>query len=511
LGKNGIGRLFLSCLTFYQNPCKAVLEGRGFRPKIFDKVLLDARVDREAILQRLEVDPVELREQVLAEALLAQMEQPLEEMLRRGLVFELPVPREALAAVCESIPNLNRQINRAVALGLLEVSPDESLRVPRILPLKLPEDAEILHKQAADILYRLWWDEAKTEERFQEIHRLALRGKAGKIAVEIANALTKLLNNQSRFREAVQLCKLTLEFTEDYRIVHHLAQSEQQLGELGEALTHYQQALVNCPQEDEKEKAAIIHNLGYLKVDQGQIEEALTLFKESLALNEDIGNVQGKAVIFHELGRLKTNQGKIEEAIALSLASLALNEGISDVRTKAATWHQLGTLKSIQRRFEVAILFYQQSLALNEGISNVQGIAGTLHELGNLKIAQGQLEEATALFEQSLALKEGIGDVKGNAATFHQLAWIKANSGQIEEAIALFEQSLILEERIGDLQGKAATTWWLGDLAEKQRDFDAALDYLQQSLDILEYLQSPDAEKVREAIARVQQMAEKRG
>jgi hypothetical protein len=84
------------------------------------------------ILARLEADPVELREQVLAEALLEQMDWTLEEMLQRGLVFELPVPREAIAAVCETIPNLDKQINRAVALGLLEVSPDESLRVPPV-------------------------------------------------------------------------------------------------------------------------------------------------------------------------------------------------------------------------------------------------------------------------------------------------------------------------------------------------------------------------------------------
>jgi tetratricopeptide (TPR) repeat protein len=463
------------------------------------------------ILARLEMNPVELREQVLAKALLEQIDPTLEEILRRGLVYELPVPREAIAAVCEEIPNLEQQINRAVALGLLEVSPDESLRVPRILPLKLPEDAERLHKQAADVLYRLWWGEGKTEERFKEIHRLALRGRAGKIAVEIANALTKLWKNQSRFREAVQLCKLTLEFVEDYRILHHLAQCEQQLGEVGEALAHYQQALVNCPQEDEKEKAAIIHNLGHHKVDQGQIEEALTLFKESLTLNEDIGNLQGKAVILHELGRLKTNQGKIEEAIALSLASLALNEGISDVRTKAATLHQLGTLKSIQGQVEAAIFFYQQSLALNEGIGNVQGMAATLHELGNLKVAQGKIEEAIAFYQQSLALKKDIGDVKGIAATLHQLAYLKANSGQIVEALSLFKQSLVLEERSRDFQGKAATVWWLGHLAEQQGDLDTALNYLQQSLEILQRIQSPDAEKVREAIARVQQQTDDRG
>jgi hypothetical protein len=174
------------------------------------------------ILARLEADPVELREQVLAEALLAQIDQPLEEVLQRGLVFGLPVSREAIAAVCESIPNLDKQINRAVALGLLEVSPDSSLRVPRILPLKLPEDAESLHKHAAEVLYRLWWEEGEEGESLSgeqglEIHRLALLGKAEKIATEMAVALTSQGHNQSLFKEVVQLCKLTLGVAENYR------------------------------------------------------------------------------------------------------------------------------------------------------------------------------------------------------------------------------------------------------------------------------------------------------
>src|SRR4028119_559260 len=52
------------------------------------------------IWARLEVEPVELREQVLAAELLNPMDSPMREMLWRGLVFELPVPREAVIAVC---------------------------------------------------------------------------------------------------------------------------------------------------------------------------------------------------------------------------------------------------------------------------------------------------------------------------------------------------------------------------------------------------------------------------
>ncbi|MEG4022011.1 hypothetical protein [Microcoleus sp. S13C4] len=44
-------------------------------------------------------------------------------------------------------------------------------------------------------------------------------------------------------------------------------------------------------------------------------------------------------------------------------------------------------------------------------------------------------------------------------------------------------------------------------LADKKGDFDKALNYLHESLDILQHLRSPEADKVREIIARVQQMA----
>jgi tetratricopeptide (TPR) repeat protein len=527
------------------------------------------------ILARLEADPVELREQVLAAELLQQMDSPMREMLSRGFVFELPAPREALIAVCRdgfgdkiggntdnsdtkpALDHLDGYINRAVALGLLEVSPDTSLRVPRILPLKLAEDENLtegfdvtsLYRQAAEVLYCLWWEEKEstTEEQQLEIHRLALRGKVEKIAVKIAFPLARHWRNCSRFQEAVQLCQSTLEITEDYRILHELAVSEESLGEMAKAKGDYQQALESCPPEDEKEKAAIIHNLAILKANQGQIDEAIALYQQSLAITESIGHVHTKAATLHNLGYLKANSGQIEEAIALYQQSLDITERIGNAQGKAATLHQLASLKADSGQIEEAIALYQQSLEIKERIGDAQGKAATLHELGRLKansgqIAEaialyqqslditerigdaqgkaatlhnlailkantGQIEEAIALYQQSLEIFERIGNAQGKAATLHQLASLKADSGQIEEAIALYQQSLEIKERIGNAQGKAATLAMLGQLlADEKQDFDTGLNYLQQSLEILQRIQSPHAERVREIIARVQQM-----
>ena len=86
---------------------------------------------------------------------------------------ELTVPREALEAVCETIAESEQyiDIDKTIALGLLEISPDGSVRVPRILPLELSGDVESLSKKAAGVLYRLWCEdkEISTEEQALEI------------------------------------------------------------------------------------------------------------------------------------------------------------------------------------------------------------------------------------------------------------------------------------------------------------------------------------------------------
>ncbi|MGB3653011.1 MAG: tetratricopeptide repeat protein, partial [Rivularia sp. (in: cyanobacteria)] len=289
-----LDKLLLSHQDLPTDNVTTVIATQGSNPKHLtsgNECISLTKVDVAAILNKLEVDSVELREQVLAKELLQQMDNTMREMLQLGLVFELPVPREALAAVCETIAEVQQYIDKAIALGLLEVSPDESLRVPRILPLEklnsgLPTDNKItviattgsnreIFEIAAKVLYRLWWKERVTEEQILEIHRLALLAREIEIAAVITSDLGDSWINTSRFREAVKLCKSTLDITQDYRVLHSLARSEAELGDVELAEQHYQQALELCPQEDEKEKATIIHNFAIIYASRGDVDDAI--------------------------------------------------------------------------------------------------------------------------------------------------------------------------------------------------------------------------------------------
>ncbi|MEQ8755087.1 MAG: CHAT domain-containing protein [Coleofasciculus sp. G1-WW12-02] len=321
-----------------QEQAQRLADGNPRLLEWLDKVLLNLESPQLAlnrgekntvaeILARLEADPVELREKVLAKELLKQIDQPMREMLSRGLVFELPVPREAFIAVCRggfrdkltgntdnseakpALNNVDEYINRAIALGLLEVSPDESLRVPRILPLELPEDAENLHRHAANILYHLWWEEVDRMEllwmgnipvlldppsefyrifnntlegKILEIHRLAFIGQENKIVVKTCSTIANWWNHYNRrWHDVVKICKETLVIAEDYCILYNLAVAEQFLGDIDQAVEHLKKSLELCPLEDKAVKASILHALANIKTSQGYFQEASVLYKQS--------------------------------------------------------------------------------------------------------------------------------------------------------------------------------------------------------------------------------------
>ncbi|MFB2879936.1 tetratricopeptide repeat protein [Floridanema aerugineum] len=502
------------------------------------------------ILTKMEGKRIDLREEVLDKALLELMDEPMQEMLSRGLVFELPIPKAALTAVCDSIPNLEGQINRAVALGLLEVSPDASLRVPRILPLKLPENGESLNRLAAEELYRLWWEESKTstEERCLEIHRLALQGKLEKIAVEIGNVISRHWINTSQFNRVVKLCQDTLKITENYQIFLQLARSKKEVGEIDEAIINYHHSLNLCNPEDEKTKAAILHNLAEIHTQQGEVEKALTFFNQSLEITERIGDIKGQAATLHDLAIIYANQRQFEKAIAYLQKVIKIDEYADNLRGKATALNSIASIYGNQGQYEKAIDSLQQSLALQERVGNIQGQISTLHNLASIYDSQGKSEDALNIFKIVLEIEDQICDINAKAATLNNIAFIydnqgkseealvhlklsfditkqikdingqvktltnmafiNAKCGQIGEAFLLYQQLLELQELIDDVQGKAGTLGMLGQLLAIQGDFSKALDYLSKSLEIFHHFQSPEAEKVRQYIARVQQLAD---
>jgi tetratricopeptide (TPR) repeat protein len=467
---------------------------------------------KQEVLDRMNAKQIEFREHILAETLLAQQSPDLREMLRLGLVFDLPVPELVFAKVCEGVENLKVHQVRAKAIGLLEVNGD-LYRVPKILvELLSPEFTQEIYATAARELYRVWFQESEssTEEQKLEIHRLALLGEEKEIAVKIGAILTNRWNDESRFREVIRLCESTLKITEDYRILHQLARSQEVLGEVDLAKNNYQKALDDSPSEtidEQSEKAVIIHNMADIYAQQGQVDQAIALYQQSLGITDRIGDLKTKAATLHQMARIYARQGQVDQAIALYQQSLEIKERIGNVQGKANTLHQMAIIYTQQGQVDQAIALYQEVSEIDERIGNVQGKAATLHQIAVIYAQHGQVDQAIALYQQSLEITDRIGNVQTKASTLHQMAGIYAQQGQVDQAIALYQQSIDIEERIGNVGGKAYTLANMGQLLAINGDCQTAISYLQESLTILQHLKSPDAATVQSLLEQVQQLA----
>ncbi len=53
-----------------------------------------------------------------------QLDETIEKLTSYCLVYNIPIPRQALEAVCDSISGYKEQLERAIKLGLIEVSPN---------------------------------------------------------------------------------------------------------------------------------------------------------------------------------------------------------------------------------------------------------------------------------------------------------------------------------------------------------------------------------------------------
>ncbi|KZL51840.1 hypothetical protein A2T98_00065 [Nodularia spumigena CENA596] len=147
-----------------------------------------SKEDADSQLSKFEASSTGWREKIIWEtedAPKLKIDQSIEKIVSRCLVFEIHVPISALEAVCESISGYKEQLNRAIGLGLIEVSPEpeESNRVywvsrilPHIIPsIQLPEGTEgySVYQKAHDKLHQLWGNEDNTsEEKWREIFRL---------------------------------------------------------------------------------------------------------------------------------------------------------------------------------------------------------------------------------------------------------------------------------------------------------------------------------------------------
>ncbi|WP_156094942.1 tetratricopeptide repeat protein [Nocardia lijiangensis] len=343
------------------------------------------------------------------------------------------------------------------------------------------------HSRAA----RYWWwrEQVWPQDRDADLHDLLEARQhlqqAGQVSAAIAVTAiitTRLRTIGARDREAAlihhTLTQLPADSPDRSPWLEQLGNLAHLRGDYGAAERLYRQALaINEEVGDRLGIAGISHQLGMLAAGRRDFTEAERLYRQSLAIKQELGDSETIAVTLHQLGILAGDRGDFEEAERLYRQSLTVSEELGDAATIAITLHQLGILAGNLGDFDEAERLYRRSLAIKEELGNLSGIAASLHQLGMLAAGRGELGAAERLYRRSLEIREELGDLSGIAASLHQLGMLAEGRGDYGEGERLYRQTLAMSKELGDDATVAIAATSLGFLESARNQFAEAVHW----------------------------------
>jgi tetratricopeptide (TPR) repeat protein len=456
-----------------RDQAQAIADGNPRLLEWLDLLLQQSDLDMTSILAAMRGKEQEFLEDILAEQLLAQQSAAFRQLLALGLIFRVPVPQAALAAVwgwdegetgglgdeemgregglggngdqqrklevieetgspCSQFPTLERGadeleccLERGRALGLIEVfeRPNAlpTYRVPRLLSglVVLPGDGEVLAKVGAEILYRLWLLQPEpgfrvSEEQMIEIHRLSLLGKSESIATNICLWLSSIYNQLGKFNQTLSVCEKTLNLTSNkkHRILLEQGDAYESLGLFTEAFNSYQSVkLVAKENEDKNIEGKVTGNLGVYYYNRGQLQEAFNNCTEALKIALDFNSEDEQEIL-----RLK---------------------------------ELLGSIWITQGNTEKSFNYYQEALKIAQKNEKFMRFEASCYcNLCDYYGIIGDSETAIDYGKRALHIQEGIKALEGQASVLHGLAEVFIMEERYEEAISYVNQGIKIAQEV---------------------------------------------------------------
>ena len=236
---------------------------------------------------------------------------------------------------------------------------------------------------------------------------------------------------------------------------YNLAEALRTLGELDDAISHYQDALDLAP-----DFAAARAGLGSVLMLQGRRDEAVAAYLRALELDPTQPSVR------NNLGTALHQQGKLDEALAAFEAAIALNPGY------AAALANRGKLLAEQGRHDDAIASYDRALGSDPGNAGLLcDRAASLRQLN-------RLDETLASYERALAVEPGHFDARHGRG--QALSLLRRH----EEALAEFDRALLTNPDDADVLSNRGSALfelqrWAAALASCDRALTIAPDHLE--------------------------------
>ena len=231
---------------------------------------------------------------------------------------------------------------------------------------------------------------------------------------------------------------------------------------------------------------------------QKRYQELKQLYAVRLESYQLAGRTRDVAMALIKLGHLASDCELYSEAIRhyeLALEQLSPEHHASEC---VQVLNAMGLAYLQMRRHVSAEDAFRQAFEIAEVLEDDGLRAQSLHYMGIFHARQGDVHRARKLYQQSLDIDRKRGNDEGVAETLHEMGNLMASQGLYDEAQRYYHESLQIKARAGDRRGVAITQAAMGQVSIIQGDIEDATQLWRQSLRVLQSLNAPEAQLVRD-------------
>jgi tetratricopeptide (TPR) repeat protein len=288
------------------------------------------------------------------------------------------------------------------------------------------------------------------------------------------------------------------------QILQSLAEVTSAQGSLEKAEQIYWQ-VVDLAKEinDNTHLAAAYYSLYSLYQNQGQLDKAQSLLEQVSTLAQQTDNQVQEKVAHYFLEIVKSFRKERKESPKL----LSLVGQISAILGQAGKAHTLSMRAWVHlklNQYGQAKRYYLKALEIVRQNKDAQGIAFVLYQLGLIASLENDLTTALTYFQESRLITEQINSQTGLLLLYSTMGLIYLKQGHFDLALSYLEESVVLAQHSGDQQQIAENLYWLGYAVANTGEPEYAVEIFRESLEIFIKLNSPEADKVKDTLTRLQ-------
>jgi tetratricopeptide (TPR) repeat protein len=240
--------------------------------------------------------------------------------------------------------------------------------------------------------------------------------------------------------------------------------------------------------------------LGTFLYRQGYWHDMVRVMRSAAASARVLADAQALGRIQGFLAQAYIQVGDFEDARTELLQALDLYDHPGGESRRAAIHVHFARIQELQGDYNDALRHSLESLELYRAANDQDGEAVALNSVGWYCAQLNDYTQAITYCQQSLDLFEALDDQQGQANAWDSLGYAHDHLGHHERAIACYQYAVSLNRDLGVRYSEAESLNHLGDAYHSTSDLASAHEAWQDALAILEDLNHPEAEQIRNKI-----------